>query len=82
MSWFNKKQTTVAMSTAEVKYIAARSCCSQILWMKNQLLDYGLKLTKIPIICDNTSVIAMTENPVQHSKTKHISIKYHLTGSM
>ena len=45
--------------------------------MRNQLLDYGLKLSKIPIFCDNTSAIAIIENPVQHSRTKHIDIKYH-----
>ena len=45
--------------------------------MKHQLLDYGLRYNKIPIFCDNQSAIAMIENPVQHSMTKHISIRYH-----
>ncbi|KAL8148790.1 hypothetical protein AgCh_005962 [Apium graveolens] len=45
--------------------------------MKNQLLDYGLQVNKIPIFCDNTSAIVITENPVQHLRTKHIDIKYH-----
>ena len=45
--------------------------------MRNQLIDYGLKFDIIPILCDNTSTTAMSENPVQHSKTKHIQIKYH-----
>ena len=45
--------------------------------MKNQLLYYGLQVGRIPILCDNTSAIAITENPVQHSRTKHIDIKYH-----
>ncbi|KAL8148832.1 hypothetical protein AgCh_005997 [Apium graveolens] len=77
VSWFSKKQNSVSTSTAEAKYIAAGSCCAQILWMKYQLLDYGLQVDKIPIFCDNTSAIAITKNPVQHSKTKHIDIKYH-----
>ncbi|KAK1365752.1 hypothetical protein POM88_041313 [Heracleum sosnowskyi] len=46
-------------------------------WMEYQLLDYGLHFSKIPIYCDNQSAIAMTGNPVQHSMTKHISIRYH-----
>ena len=46
--------------------------------MKNQLLDDGLEFSKIPIYCDNQSTIAMTGNPIQHSMTKHISIRYHL----
>ena len=77
VSWFSKKQKSISTSTAEAEYIAAGSCCAQILWMKNQLLDYGLSLTQIPIYCDNQSAIAMTGNPVQRSMTKHISIRYH-----
>ena len=45
--------------------------------MRNQLRDYGLLLSKIPIFCDNTSAIAISNNPVQHSRTKHIDIRYH-----
>ena len=74
ISWFSKKQKSISTSTAEAEYIAAGSCCAQILWMKNQLLDYGLSYTNTPIYCDNQSAIAMTGNPVQHSLTKHISI--------
>ena len=77
VSWFSKKQHSVSTSTAEAEYIAAGSCCAQILWMRNQLFDYGLNINKIPIFCDNTSAIAITQNPVQHSRTKHIDIRYH-----
>ena len=77
VSWFSKKQNFVSTSTVEAEYIAAGSCCAQILWMKNQLIDYGLKVNKIPIFCDNTSAIDITKNPIQHSRTKHIDIKYH-----
>ena len=78
VSWYSKKQHFVSTSTAEAEYIAAGSCCAQILWMKNQLQDYGLALTKILILCDNTSAIAIANNPVQHTRTKHIDIRYHL----
>ena len=77
VSWFSKKQHSVSTSTAEVEYIAAGSYCAQILWMRNQLVDYGLQLEKISIFCDNTSAIAITENPIQHSRTKHIDIRHH-----
>ncbi|KAK1366493.1 hypothetical protein POM88_042054 [Heracleum sosnowskyi] len=77
VSWFSKKQHSVSTSTAEAEYIAAGSCCAQILWMKNQRLDYGLVLNNIPIYCDNTSAIAISDNPVQHSRTKHIDIRHH-----
>lgn len=77
ISWNSKKQVSVALSTVEAEYIAAGSCCAQILWMKQQLLDYGLKLNKTPIRCDNTSAINLTKNPIQHSRTKHIDIRHH-----
>ncbi|KAL8098520.1 hypothetical protein AgCh_031337 [Apium graveolens] len=76
-SGFDLTSYSDADYAAEAEYIAAGSCFAQILWMKNQLLDYGLQVNKIPIFCDNTSAIAITENPVQHSRTKHIDIKYH-----
>ena len=77
VSWFSKKQNSVSTSTAEAEYIAAGSCCAQILWMRNQLADYGFDFKSIPIHCDNTSAIAITHNPVMHSRTKHIEIRYH-----
>ncbi|KAJ9546973.1 hypothetical protein OSB04_019516 [Centaurea solstitialis] len=77
VSWTSKKQNCVSTSTAEAKYVAAASCCSHVLWMKTQLLDYGYKLKRVPIYCDSESAIAITSNPVQHSKTKHIDIRYH-----
>ena len=77
VSWFSRKQVSVALSTAEAEYVAAGSCCSQILWMKQQLKDYGLSLDHIPLKCDNTSAISLTKNPVQHSRTKHIDIRHH-----
>ena len=64
VSWFSKKQHSVSTSTAEVEYIVAGSCCAQVLWLRNQLFDYGLKLENIPIFCDNTSAITITENLV------------------
>ena len=75
--WASKKQNCVATSTAESEYVAAASCCSQVLWMQTQLKDYGVNLTKIPILCDSKSAIAITENPVHHSRTKHIDVRYH-----
>ena len=72
-----KKQACVALSTAEAEYIAAGSCCAQILWLKQQLRDYGLDLGCIPLRCDNTSAINITKNPVMHSRTKHIDIRHH-----
>ncbi|KAI3735214.1 hypothetical protein L6452_14704 [Arctium lappa] len=77
VSWTSKKQNSVSTSTVEAEYVAAGSCCAQVLWMRNQLLDYDLQLSKIPIYYNNTSAIAIANNPVLHSKTKHIKIIYH-----
>jgi hypothetical protein len=67
----------VALSTAKAEYISAGSCCAQLLWMKQTLLDYGVKFKEIPLLCDNKSAIKIANNPVQHSRTKHIDIRYH-----
>nr|KYP59526.1 Retrovirus-related Pol polyprotein from transposon TNT 1-94 [Cajanus cajan] len=77
VSWHRKKQACVALSTAEAEYIAIGSCCAQILWMKQQLKDYGTELNKIPLSCDNTSAINLTKNPILHYRTKHIEIRHH-----
>jgi hypothetical protein len=77
VSWASKKQNSVALSTAEAEYIAAGHCCVQLLWMRQTLRDYGYKLTKVPLLCDNESAIRMADNPVEHSRTKHIAIRYH-----
>jgi hypothetical protein len=77
VSWASKKQNSVALSTAEAEYIAVGHCCVQLLWMRQTLRDYGYKLTKVPLLCDNESAIRMADNPVEHSRTKHIAIRYH-----
>jgi hypothetical protein len=77
VSWASKKQNSVALSTAETEYIASGHCCAQLLWMRQTLRDYGYKLRKVPLLCDNESAIRMAENPVAHSRTKHIDIRYH-----
>ncbi|KAI3677784.1 hypothetical protein L6452_37054 [Arctium lappa] len=77
VSWQCKKQTTVSTSTTEAEYIATASCCSQVLWIQNQMLDYGVTFLHTPIFIDNSSAISIVNNPVKHSKTKHIEIRYH-----
>ncbi|GJS09301.1 hypothetical protein Tco_0366097 [Tanacetum coccineum] len=76
-SWFSKKQTALAISTTKAKYVSTRKACQQALWMKEALIDYGIRLDDIPIICDNKGAIDLSKNPVQHSRTKHIEIRHH-----
>ena len=72
VSWSSKKQNSVTLSTAEVEYIAMGACCAQILYMKQTLLDYGVVLEKVPLLCDNKSAVKLANNLIQHSHTKHI----------
>ena len=77
VSWGSRKQNSIALSTTEAEYIAAAACCSQLLWLKKQLKDFGVELGTLEIKCDNTSAINVSKNPVHHSRTKHIDIRHH-----
>jgi hypothetical protein len=71
------RDLSVALSTTKAEYIATGHCCAQLLWMRQTLRDYGYKLSKVPPLCYNESAIRMADNPVEHSRTKHIDICYH-----
>jgi hypothetical protein len=77
VSWSSKKQTSVALSTAEAEYVAADQCCAQLLWMRQTLRDFGYNLSNVPLLCDNESAIHLADNPVEHNRTKHIDIQHH-----
>ncbi|GKD28292.1 ribonuclease H-like domain-containing protein, partial [Tanacetum coccineum] len=77
ISWQCKKQTIVANSTTKAEYVAAANCCGQVLWIQNQMLDYGFNFMNTKIHIDNESTICIVKNPVFHSKTKHIEIRHH-----
>ncbi|KAA0064105.1 gag-pol polyprotein [Cucumis melo var. makuwa] len=61
----------------EAEYIAAGSGCTQLIWMKNMLHEYGFDQDTMTLYCDNMSAIDISKNPVQHSRTKHIDIRHH-----
>nr|GEX77681.1 copia protein [Tanacetum cinerariifolium] len=71
------KQTVLAISTTEAKYVSARKACQQALWMKQALIDYDIRIDDVLIMCDNKGAIDLSKNPVQHSRTKHIEICHH-----
>nr|GEX68922.1 copia protein [Tanacetum cinerariifolium] len=77
VSWSSKKQDCMTLSTAEAEYVSLSACYAQILWMRTQLTDYGFHFNKIPIYCDSKSAIAISCNPVHHSRAKHIAVRYH-----
>nr|GEV31358.1 retrovirus-related Pol polyprotein from transposon TNT 1-94 [Tanacetum cinerariifolium] len=75
VSWSFKKQKRTAISSTKAKYIALSRCCVQTLWMRSQLT--GFHFNKIPLYYDNKSAIAICCNNVQHSRAKHIDVRYH-----
>nr|GEV13533.1 hypothetical protein [Tanacetum cinerariifolium] len=77
ISWSSKRQKSIAISSMKAEYIALSGCCAQILWMRSQHTDYGIRFNKILMYCDNKSAIALCCNNVQHSRSKHIDIRYH-----
>ncbi|GJX85299.1 retrovirus-related pol polyprotein from transposon TNT 1-94 [Tanacetum coccineum] len=77
VSWSSKRQKSPAISSMEAEYISLSGCCAQVLWMRSQITDYGYGFNKIPMYCDNKSAIALCCNNVQHSRSKHIHIRFH-----
>ncbi|GJV24408.1 retrovirus-related pol polyprotein from transposon TNT 1-94 [Tanacetum coccineum] len=77
VNWMSKKQDCTTMSSAEAEYVALSASCAQVMWMRTQLKDYGFNYNKIPLYSDSQSTIAISCNPVQHSRTKHIHTRYH-----
>nr|GEW79698.1 retrovirus-related Pol polyprotein from transposon TNT 1-94 [Tanacetum cinerariifolium] len=75
--WSLKKQDCRALSTTEAEYVSLSVCCATILWMRTELTYYGFHFNKILIYYDSKSAIAISCNPVQHSRTKHITVRYH-----
>jgi len=71
------KKYSVALSMAEAEYIVVGACYAQILYMKQTLLDCGVVLDKVPLLCDNESAIKLANNLVQHTRTKHNDIRHH-----
>ncbi|GKB16626.1 putative ribonuclease H-like domain-containing protein [Tanacetum coccineum] len=77
ISWQCKKQTIVANSTTKAEYVAAANCCGHVLWIQNQMLNYGFNFMNTKIHIDNERTICIVKNPVFYSKTKHIEIRHH-----
>nr|GEX16918.1 retrovirus-related Pol polyprotein from transposon TNT 1-94 [Tanacetum cinerariifolium] len=74
VSWSSNKQDCTTLSIAEAEYVSLSACCAQILWMRTQLTGYGFHFNKVPIYYDSKSAIAISCNPVRHSRTKHIAV--------
>jgi hypothetical protein len=77
VSWGSRKLTLVTLSTVEAEYVDAGWCYAELIWMRKTLRDIGYYLSKLPLLCDNESIIRLTDNPIEHSRIKHIDIRHH-----
>ena len=78
MAWSSKKQSTVALSTAEAKYVATTHCAKQVIWHRSLLTEVGLPLPSTStIFSDNQAAVSIVHHPEHHVQTKHINIAHH-----
>nr|GEW72540.1 hypothetical protein [Tanacetum cinerariifolium] len=77
LMYVTSSRPDIMFATSESEYVTVSGCCAQVLWMRTQLTDYGFIYDKVPIYCDSKSAIAISCNPVQHTRTKHIDVRYH-----
>jgi hypothetical protein len=83
ISWQSRKQSSIALRTAEAEYIVACSASCEAIWLRKLLTGlFDLEMRATLILCDNQSCIKMTENPVFHYRSKHIEIHYHYIRDM
>nr|GEW55555.1 Gag-Pol polyprotein [Tanacetum cinerariifolium] len=75
--YFEIQDLKAQLQDKEAEYVSLPACCAQVLWMRTQLTDYGFHFDKIPMYCDSKAAIAISCNPIQHSRTKHIDVRYH-----
>ena len=78
VSWYSAAQSVVAQSSAEAEYYAAVAAANECIWFKQLMKDLGFKQQTIEIFEDNLACIALTKNPEDHKRTKHIQVKYHV----
>ncbi|KAH9308131.1 hypothetical protein KI387_036042, partial [Taxus chinensis] len=78
ITWCNKKQPTVSISSTEAEYRSAMEAAKEALWLKRLFDEIKMKDPhSVPLFCDNQSTIALAHNPVQHQRMKHIEIHIH-----
>ena len=77
MSWESRKQTSVALSTTEAEYVALSEAAKEALYFGRLLEELSESPFPLTLYCDNRGAIDLTNNPVFHRRSKHISIRYH-----
>ncbi|MCO5607645.1 hypothetical protein L7F22_061843 [Adiantum nelumboides] len=82
VSWRSRLQTCVTQSTTEAEHVAVSEACKEAIWLGRLVTDLGIKEETHMLHCDSQSAIQMAHNPVYHSKTKHVHVKYHFIWEM
>eukprot|EP00253_Pinus_taeda_P022017 PITA_22017 len=82
VSWMRKRQSTVALSTKKVEYMASTHASKEVFWLHRLCSSVGLVQRAIRIECDSQSAIFLAKNPAYHSKTKNIDVQYHFVRDM
>ena len=78
VTWRSKKQKVVALSSAEAEFRGIAKGVTEILWLRRLLTELGFMPIKSSVLyCDNQAAINISENPVQHDRTKHVEIDRH-----
>lgn len=77
VTWRSKKQKVVALSSAEAEFRGIKSGLTEILWLRRLMGEIGLNPEKSQLFCDNKAAISISENPVQHDRTKHVEVDRH-----
>ncbi|MCO5564508.1 hypothetical protein L7F22_018169 [Adiantum nelumboides] len=80
--WRSRLQTCVTESTIEAEYVAASEACKEAIWLGRLVTDLGIKEETPMLHCDSQSAIELARNPVYHSETKHLDVKYHFIKEM
>jgi hypothetical protein len=75
--WSSQKQSSVVQSTTDAEYVAAASCCSQILWIVHTMRDFGVRFERVHLMRDNTSAISVAKNPVFYKKMRHVERRHY-----
>ncbi|XP_022038463.1 uncharacterized mitochondrial protein AtMg00810-like [Helianthus annuus] len=78
ISWSSKRQPTVSRSSAEAEYRGVANAVAETSWLRNLLFELHVPITRATIVyCDNISVVYLSDNPVQHQRTKHVELDIH-----
>ncbi|XP_022014710.2 uncharacterized mitochondrial protein AtMg00810-like [Helianthus annuus] len=78
ISWSSKRQPTVSRSSAEAEYRGVANAVAETSWLRNLLLELQVPVSRATIVyCDNISAVYLSDNPVQHQRTKHVELDIH-----